>query len=160
MALRRLGPIAFDGTTINIAIGRTIVPCLKASYGDKLETQTISNMGSQKIDARTPGTYSTEEVSLTFESTKFRELVAPRLQVDGFGNERLQLVVAFSHPDIGYDSDLLDNCRITNGATALENSNKAAEVELKLTTDQIYWTQQRKTINKRDLSRPLSATRF
>lgn len=160
MTIRRVDRIGLDGTTLSVTLGRIQVAALKASYGDKLETATLSEMGSQAIDVRTPGNYSTDEVAISFEAVTFRSEVLPRLQTTGFGNEKLPIVFGFTHPDLGDDSDLLIGCRVTNLAQAIENSNKALEVELKLTTDQIFWGNDRKTINSLDPSLPLDASQF
>ncbi len=160
MGMRRINGIGLDGTTVAVTIGRVQVVALKASYADKLETSPLTEMGSQSIDVRTPGNYVTEEVSLTFEAVRFRSELLPRLQSTGFGNEKLPIVVSFVHPDLGDDSDLLTGCRITNLSQAVENSNKALEVELKLTTDQIFWGNDRRTINSLDPSVPLDPSGF
>jgi hypothetical protein len=160
MAITRTNRVALDGTTVTVTFGRQIVRLLAQSYSDSLETESGSHMGSQAIDYRTPGIYKTEQVSLKVESAEFREFILPLFQFDGFGNEKFPIVVGYSHPDIGYDSDMLDLCRVVNMAQATENSAKAFETELKLTTDQIYWGEERKTINKRDLSTPLGPSQF
>lgn len=160
MTMRRVNKIAMDGTSITMMFGRNQMACTKASYADKLETATLSNMGSQSIDARTPGTYSTEEAKVSMDSVVFRAEFAPLLQVDGYGNEQIPIVFAYAHPDLGSDSDLLHQCRFTGIAQALENSNKANEVEFGITFNQLYLTDRRITINKRNPRVPLAASKF
>lgn len=160
MSIKRVNRIASDGTTVSITFGRHEIRCLKASYGDKIDTTPLTEMGSQQIDARTPGSYSTEEVTISIEYVKFHEEVAPLLQDDGFGNEKIPIVVAVSHPDLGDDSDLLDGSRFIGQKDSVENTNAARVVELTFSTDQIYWGEERKTRNQRDLSVPLAASNF
>lgn len=160
MSIQRVSRIAADGTTVSVTIGRHEFRCLKAGYGDKLETETGAEMGSQEIDYRTPGKYTTEELTLTFEYVKFHEEISPKLQFDGFGNEQMPIVVGVSHPDLGDDSDLLDLCRFVSQKDAVEAGSGARVVETTWTTDQIYWGEERKTRNKRDLSLPLNASNF
>jgi len=160
MSIQRVNRIAADGTTVTSTFGNKEIRCLKAGYGDKLETTPLTEMGSQEIDARTPGSYSTDELTITFEYVKFHEEFSPLLQDDGFGNEKLPIVIAVSHPDLGDDSDLLDGCRFVGQKDAVDNTNGARVVETTWTTDQIYWGEDRKTRNQRDLSVPLAATNF
>lgn len=160
MTMRHVDRIALDGTTVSVTFGRVEIKALKASYGDKIETTTLTEMGSQKIDYRTRGTYSTEEGKLTFESSTFRAIFGPLLQIDGFGNERIPLVIGYTHPDLGDDSDLLFQAQFVGLAQALENSNKALETEVTIVYNQIYWTDQRKTINQLDPSILLGASQF
>ena len=160
MGIRHLDGTALDGTTIQVTFGRQEIKCLKATYGDKIETATLTEMGSQKIDYRTRGTYSTVEGKFSFESTTFRAIFAPLLQKDGFGNEKLPIIVGFWHPDLGDDSDLLDKARFVGLDQALENSNKALEVEVTIVYDQVYWTDNRITINQRDTTTGLGPSNF
>lgn len=160
MPIRRVARIALSGTDLTMTIGRHQIACRKASYGDKLETDSGSNMGSQQIDFRTRGSYTTEEAKITMESVVFRAELMPLFQQNGFGNEEIPIIFSFSHPDLGDDSDLLDEARFTNIAQALEASNKAFEVDFGITFNQLYLTDERKTINAIDPSVPLNASNF
>jgi hypothetical protein len=160
MPMRRVKKIALDGTSITMMFGRNQIPCTKASYADKLETAVLSHMGSQTIDARTMGTYSTEEAKVSMDAVVFRAEFAPILQVSGYGNEQFPIVFAYLHPDLGDDSDLLDQCRFTGLSQALENSNKALEVEFGIVFNQLYLTNNRITINQPNPAVPLGASRF
>jgi hypothetical protein len=160
MAIRRVSRIALDGSTITMTMGRHQIPSTKASYGDKLETEVIRNMGAQEISARTPGIYSTEDAKVTMESVTFREVLYPLLQQSGYGNEQIPIVFAFTHPDLGDDSDLLEECRFVGIAQALEASAKALEVEFGIVFNQLYLGNDRKTINAIDPSVPLNASQF
>lgn len=147
MAIRRVANIGLDGTTVTFTIGKTEIRCIKASYADSLEPAFLTNMGSQEQDEQSPGTYKTEQGSVTMSSMRFRTEFMPRMPKTGGGNKRQSIVVGRQHPDLGDDSDLLEGCRFINLAAAVENSNKVEEVELKFTIQQIYWTDERKTIN-------------
>lgn len=160
MTMRHVDRIALDGTTVSLTFGRQEIKALKASYGDKIETAVLTEMGSQQIDYRTMGSYSTEEGKLTFEATTFRAIFAPLLQVDGFGNAPIPIVIGFTHPTLGDDSDLLMGARFVGLTQALENSNKALEVEVSIVYNQIFWTDNRLTINQLDLSVPLGVSGF
>ena len=117
-------------------------------------------MGSQQIDAQTFGTYDTEDPSFEIDSVVYRTQVYPLLRADGFGNEQLPITVVYGHPDIGYDSDLLDGFRFAGGATSPENSSKAQTVEVKGTFLQLYVGNERKTINQRDLTATSPTSQF
>lgn len=160
MTMRRVNRIALDGSTLSILFGRNQIPCLKASYGDKLETAVLSNMGSQEIDARTPGNYVTEDAKVSMESVVFRAQFAPLLQVDGYGTEQIPIIFAYGHPDIGDDSDLLEQARFVGLNLAVENSSKAFEVEFSIVFNQLYLTDQRIRINKLNPQLPLTASKF
>lgn len=160
MSIKRANRITPDGTTVTITFGRRQVACLKATYGDALESSDVTAMGSQQIDGQTPGSYKTDEVSVTMEYATWSAEFMPNAQKDGFGNERLPLVVTHFHPDLGDDSDLLDACRYMGTSAPKENSNAVLVVELKFKTPQIYWTNARKTINQLDLSHPLVTSKF
>lgn len=160
MSIKRVNRIAADGTTVTTTFGRHRIAALKASYGDKLETETLNEMGSQSIDARSPGKYSTDEFTITFEYVTFRERVSPLLQKDGFGNEKIPIVVGTFHPDLGSDSDLLDRCRFVGQKENPENTATPRSVECTFTVDQIYWGESRKTRNKLRPDLPLAASKF
>lgn len=146
--MERVIGIGIDGTTLSITLGKTVIPCIKASYGDSTDPQFLSYLGSQQQDEQTDGVYKTEEVEIVMSAVVFRTLFMPAMPANGFGNVRFPIVVLRSHPELGDDSDLLENCRCKNLAAAVENSSKAEEIPLKFTTQQIKWTDARKTVNR------------
>jgi hypothetical protein len=150
MGIRIVNGIAFDGGNVWAIIGHTQIPCLKVSYGDKLEKTKLKKLGSQKIDAKTQGTYETEDAKFTIDSVDFRSKIMPLLAQNEFGNLDLSVAVGYQHPDLGADNDLLAGVEWTGLTAAAENSNKALEVEITLIVSQVYWTAQRKTINRLD----------
>lgn len=160
MTIRRVERIGLDGTCISVTIGRTTIPFRKTSYGDKLETDAGSDMGSQQIDYRTRGTYTTDEFDGEIEEVNFREILQPLLKTDGFGNEHLPIVVSETHPQLGYDSDLLENFRFGAISNTYQNDNKVLVRSVKGTFDQLYLGEDRKTINQFDLTVPLGAPNF
>lgn len=160
MTMRRVNRNALDGTNIVLMFGRLQIPCLKASYGDKIEPENLTFMGTQEISAQTTGTYSTEDAKVTMESTVFRADFLPNLQQNGYGNERLSMIFSYSHPDLGDDSDFIDGARFTNIAVAVENSAKAFEIEIGIKFTQLYMGDARITINSLDPSQPLDASKF
>lgn len=157
--MRRVRGIAPDGTTVTITIGKTPIQCLSVSYGDNITPEKLRQMGSQSIDALTPGTYETEDGTVKMSSDVFRADLMPLLDDAGFGNRTHQIVAATQHPDLGTDSDAL-LARMTGLKTAAENSSKALEVEFKLTVVQIWWGDSRKTINAQDPSIPLGTSKL
>jgi hypothetical protein len=158
--IRRVVGIELDGTVTTVTLGRHEIRAVKAGYGDGLETVFVNEMGTQRQSAQTPGTYKTEDISITFRSTRFRAEVMPLFPKRGFGNIVIPIVVGFHHPDIGDDSDLLASARCVNLAAASEASNKALEVETKWKCLQIFWTASRKTLNALDGAVPVGASKF
>jgi hypothetical protein len=158
--LRRVAGIGLDGSTVSTTFGKVPIPLIKCSYGDKLEPTYLSYMGSQTQDEQTQGTYKTDEAKITMSSVVFRTLFMPAMPSNGGGNVRFPLVVNREHPDLGDDSDLLENCRCVNWGAAVENSSKAEETELVLTIQQIKWTDDRKTINQLAGAIPAGASAF
>lgn len=146
--MQRVVGIGIDGTNLSVMFGKTTIPCLKASYGDNTDPQFLSYMGSQEQDEQTSGVYKTDEVSITMSAVVYRTLLMPALAANGFGNALFPIVVLRSHPELGDDSDMLVDCRIKGLASAPENSSKAEEQEIKITTRQIKWGDARKTINR------------
>lgn len=147
MGLRRVAGVGFDGSTVSITLGKVEIRVIKAAYGDKLTPETLSYMGSQSQDEMSPGVYSTDDTKITMSAVKFRTEFMPAMPATGGGNIRIPIVVSRSHPDLGDDSDLLEDCRCTNIPAAVENSAKLEEVELTFKTRQIKWTNERKTLN-------------
>ncbi len=160
MTMRRVKHIALDGTTVTLTMGRHEIACLSASYADKIETETLSHMGSQSIDERTSGAYKTEEAKIRMSATVFRSDLAPLFAQNGYGVEMIPIVIAYTHPDIGDDSDLLSEARFTGISAATEASAKALEVEFGIVFNQLYLTNRRVTINKLDPKQPLPASKF
>lgn len=146
--MQRVVGLGIDGTTVSISIGKTAIPCLKADYGDTLDPQFLSYMGSQEQDEQTPGTYKTDDLNLVMSSVVFRTLFMPALAANGGGNTPVPIVVTRTHPDLGSDSDLLENVRFKGIKAAVENSGKAEETPIAGSVRQIRWTDQRKTINR------------
>lgn len=149
MPIKRVQGNGLDGSNVSTTFGKTAIPLIEASYGDSLETETLTNMGAQEIDERSLGTYKTEDGSLKMSATVFRSVFLPALAANGFGNVPFPMVVSVSHPDLGDDSDLLEQCRIVNLADAKAASASVLTVELKIVYNQIRWGSDRKTINKR-----------
>lgn len=155
MAIRRVKRIALSGTDLTITIGKTTIPLTKISYGDKLETGTLNHMGAQEISARTRGTYSTDEVKIGIDAVVYRAELYPLLAKDGYGNAVQPVVVTYAHPDLGSDTDLLEDMRITAPAFSPDNSNKAQEVEITGVFNQLKIGNERKTLNSLDPSQQI-----
>lgn len=148
MTIRRVGDIEFDGSCVTVTIGRAIVEVMKISYADSITTSTVTSMGSQEQDARTDGSYKTEQVSITIRGSLWRRDVLPTLPPNGFGNSRRSIVVGYKHPELGTDSDELAAARFVNLGAAMEAGEKAAEIELKCDIKQIFWGDGRFTLNR------------
>lgn len=161
MTVRRVNRQAFDGTSPAIQFGRVRANAVSISYGDKIDPQHQSNLGSQAIDSTTEGAYSTERGKVKMEAVVFRAEIAPKLQSRGFGAERIPVVITYQHPDVGDDSDMLDGARIVGlQAAADAASNGALYVEFEIDYLQIYWTNERKTINRLDTAQRLGSSQF
>lgn len=144
--IRRVNRIALDGTTVTLTVGTHVLKCSKQSYGDSLTTSMVSNLGSQKQDGQTPGSYKTDQPSFTLFAAEYRELL-DGFPSNGFGNYFVPVVVTYSHPDLGSTSDLLENFRFLTQSTSAEAGEKAIEQEVKGSCMQIYWGEKRKTLN-------------
>ncbi len=156
-ALRRVAGAGFDGSTVTTTLGKIEIPILKADYGDSLETAFLSYMGGQEQDEQSPGAYKTNNLKITISAMIFRSVVMPAFPLNGFGLTKLPIVIGRSHPEAGADSDLLIDCRCTNLAAAVENSNKIEETPLEFTVRQVKWTRRRMTINQVRLAGGLAA---
>lgn len=146
--IRRVIGIGLSGKNVSSTWGKIEVPLISGQYGDKLEVGELSMMGGQQIDEVTEGTYSTEEVTLKVSQVTWRSIILPAMPKNGGGLIRIPIVIHFSHPDLGDDSDLLDGFRLLSWPTSADNSNSALEVELKGKPRQVLWTHERKTINQ------------
>lgn len=148
MTLRRVANLGLDGSTVTVTLGKIQVPAITASYGDKLTPGKLTAMGSQEIDELTPGNYETDDAKIKVSAVTWRTVIMPAMPKTGGGNVRMSLVIGREHPDLGDDSDLLEGCRIISMPSAAENSNKPEEVELTFTVRQVFWTDERKTLNQ------------
>lgn len=129
-----------------MTIGRTQMVITKCSYGDSLATEDLKVMGNQVIEAITRGTYAADEGKFALPGSVFRAELGPKLDLEGFGNREYPIVFSYDHPNLGSDSDLVMARIIKIGATG-EVGGKAQENEFGLKVRQIFWTEDRKTIN-------------
>jgi hypothetical protein len=157
--MRNVRGKAIDGSNVKMLFGRFEIPCLSRELGDAIETEVVHNMGSQSQDGRTEGTYKTDQVKVKMERKIYSTLYAPKLAVDGAGHECVNITFQYKHPDLGDDSDFVEGCRLVGTHDAGE-SGKADEVELTFDCIQIYWTDKRITINKRNLTQGYAASNF
>ena len=79
---------------------------------------------------------------------------------DGISADTFSIVVTDSHPGFGDDSDLLEGAHFVGLKAARDNSNNAAMVEFGIKFKQIYWTNSRFTINRRDMRKPIASSQF
>jgi hypothetical protein len=160
MRIRRTIGTELDGTTVTVTFGRTQVDVLKSSYGDKISPEAVRQMGSQAIDALTPGIYDTDEGKFSMSASVARGEFIPLLDQFGWGNRLIPLVFSYTHGEIGSDSDYV-LCRITAISNPAEAASKALEVEFTIKPVQILWTDDRKTINRLgDVSERLGLSRL
>lgn len=129
MSLTQTDKNSFDGACNSVIIVTTRVPALKASYDDKIDKGSVTPMGTQGPGSTTLGTYAASDAKITFRSEDFRLLVLPMFPAVGAGNYEVPICVNKTHPELGSDSDLLLRCCIVGLSAAIENSNKADEVE-------------------------------
>lgn len=158
--IRRVVGIEPDGSVVTATFGRHQIRILSASYADGVDPADLMEMGTQTIAALTPGTYKRDDLKIKMRSTRFRADFLPLMPKNGGGNIIIPVVIGFTHPDIGSDSDLLAGARCTNWSAAMENSNKALEIELTWKFRQIYWTSARKTVNALNGATPVGASSF
>jgi hypothetical protein len=146
MSLRRVNRAALDGTNVSILVSIYRLKCSKFSYGDSLTISKGSRLGSQEQDYQTSGSYKADDPAFTVEAVDYREFL-DLLAVNGFGNRVVPAIVLYEHPDMGRVSDLLDGTRFLTGAISGESGEKMLEHEIKCSTMQVYWGDQRKTLN-------------
>ena len=158
--LTRVNRIELDGTVVTTTIGIKEIPAVKVSYGDSLKTEVVRKMGSQTQNARTAGTYETDQVELVFSASDFRALLMPLFPTQGAGNVLFEITVGYTHPDIGSDSDLLKSARCVNIAAAAEAAAKGLEASTKWDILQVLWTDRRVAINAVDIFSTLSPSAF
>jgi len=145
---KRIEGLGLDGSTVSIMLGKIEVPMISATYGDKLEVGELSYMGGQQIDELTQGKYSTSEITFEVSEVILRTVIIPNMPNRGMGVVRIpSVVIKKSHPDLGSDSDQLAGCRLIDWAAAINNSQEAFKTSLKAKCRQVFWTDQRKTIN-------------
>lgn len=139
-----------DGGSVTVTFGKAEIRCVKASYGDKLNKEKVREMGGQTISGITPGIYDTDEVKITMTAKRFRSEFMPAVTKNGFGNQKLAIVVGRSSATGDRDSDLLRSCQCTNLGAAVDATAKGEDAELAFMTEQIFWTSDRKTLNTLD----------
>jgi hypothetical protein len=147
MRFQRVRGLELDGTAITMTIGRYQFDVLKSSYGDSLNVEKLRQMGHQAIDAITPGIYETDDGKISMSESVFRGEFMPLVEQYGFGNTIHPITFSFTNPYTGSDSDLL-LARIVGITGSNENTAKPSEKEFKLVVQQIYWTDDRKTIER------------
>lgn len=150
MPIRRVASSELDGTTVTISLGSTQVACAEGTYGDSIERGNYTPMGSQGGGRRTRGMYKTVEWTFKISSFDFRTIIMPALPKVGFGNVVFPIIVGVKHPDLGDDSDLLESCMFSNLDAAVKNSSEVMMLDIKGTTQQVYWGDERRTINVPD----------
>ena len=136
-----------DGSSIFLVIGTTAIRAIKASYGDKMEKSDVVEMGTQFISAVTAGTYKPDEAKITFRNSVWRSEFMPKLPFMGSSNSPITVVIQFTSPDAGSDSDLWKPCYYTGSSLSLDSSNKGVEVDVTFKVQQYYWTEARTTKN-------------
>lgn len=144
--LRRINGYELDGTCITMTLGRTQVDITKCAYGDSLTPEELRVMGKQTIEALTRGGYATDGGAFTLPGSVWRAELGPKLDAEGFGNREYPIIFSYTHPELGSDSDLVMARIIKLGASG-EQGGKAQENEFGLKIRQIFWTEDRKTIN-------------
>jgi hypothetical protein len=156
--MKRTPGLEADGTIVHVTFGKTPIQCINASYGDNLQPDKLRMMGSQLIEALTMGTYETDDAKVTLATSVFRADFLPYV-VPGFGTKLMPMIFTITHPDLGEDSDMLV-ARFTGIKAAIEASNKALQVELGMTVQQIWWGDSGITINTFDTAVPLAEMRL
>ena len=148
--MQRVVGSGIDGTNVSITIGKTVIPCVKAAYGDNLDPQYLPAMGSQERGEKTRGVYKVNDAEITMSTVIFRTVFMPALPANGAGNVQFPIVVLRSHPELGDDSDLLERCSVMDISASVENSSKAEEVPVKFSVGQVKHTDRRVCINALD----------
>lgn len=147
MRFQRVNGLELDGTAITMTIGRWQFDILKSSYGDKLNIEKLRQMGQQSISALTPGIYDTDDAKISMSESVFRGEFMPLVERYGFGNTPHPVIFSYTNPFTGSDSDML-LARIVGITGSNENTSKPSEKEVALVVQQIFWTDDRKTIDR------------
>lgn len=146
MTIRAIDGLALDGSSVTATLGKLEPRVSKLEYGDTLETESVGSMGSQKKQDVTPGSVNVEQVKISFYEQEWRDKIYPALPRRGFGNVRFPITINYSHPDLGDDSDLLVNARLTGTKKAVEAGSKALLTECTFTITEIQYGESRKTM--------------
>ena len=141
--IRRVTAVECDGSCFTLTIGLTEIPYLSMSYSDNVAPEWVYETGSQVPTADTPGQYKPGDGKLKLRNSVARAIILPNLPQFGAANAKTQAVCNFLHPDVGADSDLLEDFRILGGAASFEASAKAAEIELSIRYRLVRWTDRR-----------------
>lgn len=141
--IRRVTGNEFDGSCINVTIGKSQIPFISFSYGDNVSIEWVYQMGVQVPVARTPGQYKTTEGKLKVRRSVADVMIFPYLPTAGAANATTQAVVNYVHPDIGSTSDLLVDFAITGSSASLEASAKGTELEIPCIYRLVKWTGRR-----------------
>ena len=147
MSIERTSGVEFDGSSVFMVIGTKAIRAVKASYGDSVEKGDVYEMGNQLLAAVTPGQYKPELAKVTFRNSVYRAEVLPRLPMLGSANSPTSVVIQYTCPGIGTDSDLWKPCWIVGTTISPESSNKGIEVELTFKVQQYFWGDTRTTKN-------------
>lgn len=142
MAIRRAG-LNFDGSTVHITVGKIEIPVISESHGDNVKKEFVWKLGAQVPEADTPGQYEPEEGSIKMTTVNARTKLFPALARLGAAGTRVNAVITMFHPDIGDDSDLLEDFSILGGKQAVEASSKSIEIEFKTRYRLVRWTRRR-----------------
>lgn len=157
--MRSVRGLELDGSTARMSVGRVRMDVISSAYGDGMQIEKVRDIGKQAIAGKTPGMYDTDEGSVKMRASVFRTQFIP-LVPPGFGNLVVPVVFSYVHPEMGGDSDLIEGCVFHGIKAAVEASAKALEIELKITYDQIFWTDYRISINRLDTAAPLAPARL
>jgi hypothetical protein len=127
-----VGDVAWDGGCVEIRFGRQAYPLTALEYAHKINREKVRRIGSQRIDALTPGEYDVDQVKATMEAAvyaKFRNDLAAGAGTGGFASQRFSIHVDQFHPDIGNDNDKLSQCSWAGASKKIEGGSKANLVE-------------------------------
>jgi hypothetical protein len=140
MAQVIVGDVAWDGGCVEVRFGRGAYPVTKLSYSHSIEREDVVRLGSQRVDAKTAGSYKIEKATVTMEAAvyaKLRNDLAAGAGTGGFANKRFSIHVDSYHPDIGNDADRLAQCSWAGMKKDVEGGSKASMVEMSVDVRQI-----------------------
>ena len=149
--MRHVAGKAVDGSMVSFFFAGVEVAITKIEYADNLTIASVSQLGTQEIEATTEGKYETEEKTFEMTKARWQDFLAT-LPGNNYGSVRVPIVVRAADPDInpltslGAQADTLENCRITGVAGAYEASESVSMVVIKYKSQQIKWSG--KTLNR------------
>lgn len=131
--------IARSGVNYLAHFGRSEYAFQKIEFGDKLDgIEFLTKLGDQEQSAQTRGIYKVDEMKATMVHAEFDRMMA-NFPDNGFGNLVFPITITATDPELPKGTIRLIDCRIIAVKLPIENTGKAALVEMGMNCRQITW---------------------